>query len=78
MANGAGVNLLWLAAGEGPRKARGVYIKEANLKVKLWLCPEGHSMTGEMRGTVTWDGDVATCTICGKTSVDEEPEATDV
>lgn len=35
MANGAGVNLLWLAAGEGPRKARGVYIKEANLKE--WL-----------------------------------------
>lgn len=35
LANAAEVNLLWLAVGEGPQKAKGVYIKEANLKE--WL-----------------------------------------
>ena len=44
--------------------------EEAGRTLRFWQCPEGHSMGGKLEPTVEWEGDVATCLRCGKTSAD--------
>jgi hypothetical protein len=45
-----------------------------NARVKLWFCPLDQEHRKEIRkrmSTVEWDGDMATCLICGRTSADD-------
>lgn len=45
-----------------------------DVRVKFWMCPVDHPRLPQ-RVTVVWDGDVATCTDCGRTNQDK-PRAT--
>lgn len=40
-----------------------------NARVQFWTCPVEHPKE-PWRVTVEWDGDVATCTDCGRTNKD--------
>lgn len=40
-----------------------------NARVQFWTCPVEHPREPR-RVTVEWDGDVATCTDCGRTNKD--------
>lgn len=35
---------------------------KSKLKIRLWTCPEG------CKGIIDWDGDIATCGVCGRKS----------
>ncbi len=38
-----------------------------NARVQFWVCPEQHPRE-PLRVTVEWNGNVATCTDCGRTN----------
>jgi hypothetical protein len=44
-----------------------------NTQIKLWFCPDDwehrkHPVPEGKKPIVEWDGDLATCLICGKTN----------
>lgn len=50
--------------------AEDIWATLGDVRVQFWTCPVRHPREPQ-RVTVRWEGDVATCTDCGRTSLDD-------